>query len=190
MSKRLFDLVLASTLLVIAAPLFGLIAVAVWKDGGQPIFFRQTRVGRHGEPFDLYKFRTLPPGTGLVDTPREYATRVGRRLRRWSLDELPQLWNVIRGDMSLVGPRPTLPDQVEQYGPFERQRLRVRPGLTGWAQIHGRNAISWPERIELDVWYVQHHTLWLDVQILLQTPGILRHPANVYGPDGTNPDYG
>ena len=189
MPKRLFDLVVASTLLIGTAPLVGLIALAVWIDGGLPILFYQTRSGQHGKPFTLYKFRTLYPNTGLVDTPRDHTTRVGRWLRRWGLDELPQLWNVLRGDMSLVGPRPTLPEQVARYGPFEQQRLAVRPGLTGWAQIHGRNALSWPERIDLDVWYVDHHSLGLDVRILLQTPRIVMTQTGVHGPGGKNWDY-
>jgi lipopolysaccharide/colanic/teichoic acid biosynthesis glycosyltransferase len=189
MHKRLFDLVVGSALLVMTAPLFGLIAAAVWLDGGSPVFFRQIRVGRHGRRFTLHKFRTLHPDTGRVRTPREYTTRVGAWLRRWGLDELPQLWNVVQGSMSLVGPRPTLPEQVARYGPFERQRLQVRPGLTGWAQIHGRNALPWSERIELDVWYARHRTLWLDVRILLRTPRALLGGMGTYGPAGVNPDF-
>lgn len=189
MRKRLFDFMLGGTLLVVAAPLFGLIAVAVWLDGGAPVFFQQTRVGRHGRCFTLYKFRTLHPGTGRVRMPRAHATRVGTWLRRWGLDELPQLWNIVRGDMSLVGPRPTLPEQAARYGSFERQRLSVRPGLTGWAQIHGRNALPWPERITLDVWYIRHRTLWLDVRILWCTPRVLLKGMGTYGPSGVNPDF-
>jgi lipopolysaccharide/colanic/teichoic acid biosynthesis glycosyltransferase len=176
-------------LLVMIAPLFGLIAAAVWLDGGLPVFFRQIRIGQHGRRFKLSKFRTLHPGTGRVSTPHAYATRVGKWLRRWGLDELPQLWNVVQGDMSLVGPRPTLPEQVARYGPFERRRLQVRPGLTGWAQIHGRNALPWPERIKLDVWYTRHRTLWLDVRILLRTPRALLDSRGTYGPTGVNPDF-
>ena len=189
MLKRLFDVLTAGTLLIAATPFLGLVAVAVWIDGGRPVFFSQTRSGRHGSPFTLYKLRTLHPDTGLVDAPRDHTTRVGRWLRRWGLDELPQLWNVLRGDMSLVGPRPTLPQQVARYGAFERQRLAVRPGLTGWAQVHGRNAIPWPERIALDVWYVHHRSLWLDLRILLRTPRAVLMGTGVYGRDGINPGF-
>lgn len=189
MLKRTFDVVLGSLLLVAAAPLFGLIAVGVWLDSGRPIFFVQPRSGRRGHLFNVYKFRTLPPGVSRVDNPHGYTTPVGAVLRRWGLDELPQLWNVIRGEMSLVGPRPTLPEQVARYGPSERRRLAVRPGLTGWAQIHGRNALSWSERIRLDVWYVQHRSMGLDLRILLRTPGVLATGTGVYGADGKNPDY-
>jgi lipopolysaccharide/colanic/teichoic acid biosynthesis glycosyltransferase len=189
MLKRLFDVLAAGALLIAATPFLCLVAVAVWIDSGRPIVFSQTRSGRHGTPFTLYKFRTLHPNTGLVDAPRDYTTCTGRWLRRWGVDELPQLWNVLRGDMSLVGPRPTLPQQVTRYGAFERQRLAVRPGLTGWAQVHGRNAIPWPERIDLDVWYVHHHSLWLDLHILLRTPRAVLLGTGVYGRDGRNLDY-
>lgn len=189
MLKRLLDIVLASVLLVGTAPLLALIALVVWMSDGRPVVFTQTRSGYRGAPFTLYKFRTMPPDTGLVDAPRDHVTRVGRWLRRWGLDELPQLWNVLRGDMSLVGPRPTLPEHVARYSAFERQRLAVRPGLTGWAQIHGRNAIEWPERIDLDVWYVHHQSLWLDVRIVLYTPFILLSGRGVYGQDGINAGF-
>ena len=189
MLKRLFDVLAASVLLAGIMPFLGLVALTVWIDSGRPILFRQVRSGRHGEPFMLYKFRTLHPDTGLVNAPHEHTTRVGRWLRRWGMDELPQLWNVLRGEMSLVGPRPTLPAQVDRYGPFERQRLAVRPGLTGWAQIHGRNALPWPERIDLDVWYVNHRSLGLDVRILLLTPRIVFRQSGIYGLNGANPDF-
>ena len=190
MLKRLFDVLAAGALLIGALPALGLVAVAVWIESGRPIVFSQRRSGQHGEPFTLYKFRTLHPSIGLVDAPRDHATRVGRWLRRWGVDELPQLWNVLRGEMSLVGPRPTLPQQVAQYGPTERQRLAVRPGLTGWAQIHGRNAIPWPERIALDVWYVRHRSLWLDLRILLRTPYAVLFGGGVYGQNGINAGFG
>jgi len=189
MLKRFFDLVLASVLLAVTMPIFGLIALAIWMDSGRPILFSQPRSGRHGRRFDIYKFRTLATNTGIVNTPQVHETRAGTWLRRWGLDELPQLWNVVRGEMSLVGPRPTLPEQVAQYGAFEQQRLAVRPGLTGWAQIHGRNAIDWPERIELDVWYVRHRSLWLDVSIILQTPLMLLSGKGVHGPNGCNSSF-
>lgn len=189
MLKRTLDVVLGSALLVTTAPLLGLIALAVWVGSGRPVLFVQRRIGRGGRPFDVYKFRTLPPDPHPTGASRAQATWVGAVLRRWGLDELPQLWNVVRGEMSLVGPRPTLPEQVARYGPFERQRLAVRPGLTGWAQIHGRNALSWPERIAFDVWYVHHRSLRLDLRILLRTPRVLFTGTGVYGTAGMNPDF-
>ena len=188
-AKRVLDVVGASVLLVGMAPLFGLIAACIWLDDGRPLFFVQTRAGWQGRPFRVLKFRTLTHEPGDPTRPAAHTTRVGGLLRRWALDELPQLWNVLCGEMSLVGPRPALPEQVDQYGPHERRRLRVRPGLTGWAQIHGRNALSWPERIELDVWYVRNRSLWLDLQILLRTPIVLLRGVGVNGPDGKNPSF-
>ena len=189
MAKRALDLVGASLLLVGLAPALGLVALCIWLDDGRPIFFTQTRAGCQGESFRIAKFRTLTHEPDDPTRPSAYTIRTGDVLRRWALDELPQLWNVLRGEMSLVGPRPTLPEQVEQYGPHERTRLRVPPGITGWAQIHGRNALSWPERIDLDVWYVQNRSLLLDLQILLRTPGILLRGTGVYRPDDTNPSF-
>jgi lipopolysaccharide/colanic/teichoic acid biosynthesis glycosyltransferase len=143
------------------------------------VFFRQRRVGRGGEEFELLKLRTMVVGAERLGAgyavsegdPR--ITRTGRVLRRLSIDELPQLWNVLRGDMSLVGPRPTLAYQVERYTPRQRRRLDVPPGITGWAQIHGRASLPWDERIELDVWYVDNRSLWLDLKILARTPLVL-----------------
>lgn len=188
MAKRLFDIVGASVLIVALLPLFGAIATLIWLDSGRPILFSQIRIGHHGHPFRLWKFRTLRSSCGSTAHPKQYETRTGRILRRWALDELPQLWNILRGEMSLVGPRPTLLNQVVQYGRYERQRLAVRPGLTGWAQIHGRNAISWSERIDLDVWYVHHQSLSLDLRILIRTPSVLLSEEGLYGKEG-NPDY-
>ncbi len=187
--KRLLDAVLAALLLALGLPLLALLALAVAVEGGGPVLFRQTRAGRGGQPFEILKFRTLRPGGHDPDDPAAHVTRVGRFLRRWGLDELPQLWNVLRGQMSLVGPRPTLPEQAAAYDARERRRLTVRPGLTGWAQIHGRNALSWPERIRLDLWYVDHLSFRLDVQILLRTPRLLWSGRGLYGADGRNPDF-
>jgi lipopolysaccharide/colanic/teichoic acid biosynthesis glycosyltransferase len=186
--KRMLDLAGAGLLLLLAAPLLAVAGAAVWLDGGRPVLFRQVRAGRHGRPFTLLKLRTLRQGPHDPADPGRHATRVGRILRRWSLDELPQLWNVLRGEMSLVGPRPALPEQVARYDDAQRRRLAVRPGLTGWAQIHGRNALSWPARIRLDVWYVEHRSLALDLQILLRTPGTILSGRGLYGLDGRNPD--
>jgi lipopolysaccharide/colanic/teichoic acid biosynthesis glycosyltransferase len=140
------------------------------------VLYRQARVGRGGADFELLKLRTMVVGAETmgagfaVDQGDSRITRVGRVLRRLSLDELPQLWNVVRGDMSVIGPRPTLRYQVERYDERQRRRLEVKPGITGWAQIHGRASLPWPERIELDVWYVDHRSAWLDVKILARTP--------------------
>jgi lipopolysaccharide/colanic/teichoic acid biosynthesis glycosyltransferase len=174
--NRATDLVLAGTALVAASPLLALAALAVKLEDGGPVLYKQTRVGKDGADFELLKLRTMVvgaehQGAGLaVDKGDARITRAGAVLRRLSLDELPQLWNVVRGDMSMIGPRPTLRYQVEQYTPHQRRRLEVKPGITGWAQIHGRARLPWEERIELDVWYVEHRSPLVDVRILLRTP--------------------
>src|SRR3954466_14739198 len=174
--NRAADLAVAGTALLVTSPLLGLAALAGKLQEGGPVFYRQTRVGKDGVDFELLKLRTMivnaeRQGAGFaVDKGDSRITRVGRVLRRLSLDELPQLWNVVRGDMSLIGPRPTLRYQVEQYDERQRHRLDVKPGITGWAQIHGRATLSWPERIELDLWYVRHHDWKTDLLILLRTP--------------------
>lgn len=174
--KRAVDLAGAALALVLASPLLLLAALAISLDDRGPVLYRQRRVGRHGEEFGLLKLRTMvvgaeAQGTGLaVNEGDARITRAGRVLRRLSLDELPQLWNVVRGEMSLVGPRPTLAYQVERYTPRQRRRLEVKPGITGWAQVQGRARLPWDERIELDVWYVEHCSLWLDLRILARTP--------------------
>ena len=177
--RRLFDLVGAALLLALASPLLALAAVAIKLDDRGLVFYRQRRVGLGGREFDLVKLRTMIVGAErqgagwAVNRGDPRITRAGRLLRRLSLDELPQLWNVLRGDMSLIGPRPTLRYQVERYTPRQRRRLEVKPGITGWAQVHGRAALPWDERIELDVWYVEHRSARLDLQILLRTPAAL-----------------
>jgi lipopolysaccharide/colanic/teichoic acid biosynthesis glycosyltransferase len=187
--KRALDLAGAGLLLVGLAPVLGLVAVSIWLEDGRPLLFTQTRTGCGGEPFRIFKFRTLTHEPDDPTRPAVHTTRVGTFLRRWALDELPQLWNVLRGEMSLVGPRPTLPEQAEQYGSHERTRLQVPPGITGWAQIHGRNALPWSERIELDVWYVRNRSLWLDLRILLYTPITLLSGIGVQGDGGRNPAF-
>jgi lipopolysaccharide/colanic/teichoic acid biosynthesis glycosyltransferase len=187
-AKRVLDVVGASALMAATWPVAAAVAAAIRAEGRGPVFFTQTRAGRHGRPFRLLKFRTLPPGAHDPARPDAAATPLGRALRRWGLDEWPQLVNVLRGEMSLVGPRPTLPAQVARYGPFERRRLAVKPGLTGWAQIHGRNRLPWPARIRLDVWYVEHRSLALDLRILARTPAALLRP-DATGPDGRNFDF-
>jgi lipopolysaccharide/colanic/teichoic acid biosynthesis glycosyltransferase len=174
--NRALDVALAGAGLVLASPILGAAAVATKLGDRGSVLYRQTRVGRDGRDFEMLKLRTMVEGAErmgagpAVDEGDSRITRVGAFLRRTSIDELPQLWNVLRGDMSIVGPRPTLRYQVEQYDDRQRRRLEVRPGLTGWAQIHGRAALSWAERIELDVWYVEHRSPRVDLAILLRTP--------------------
>jgi lipopolysaccharide/colanic/teichoic acid biosynthesis glycosyltransferase len=177
--KRAFDVAASSLMLFVASPVLAGSAAAIVLEDRGPVFYRQRRVGRDGVEFELLKLRTMvvgaeKMGAGLaVNQGDPRITKVGRLLRRLSLDELPQLWNVLRGDMSLVGPRPTLAYQVERYTPRQRRRLQVKPGITGWAQVHGRAKLPWDERIELDVWYVEHRSFWLDLKILAKTPGAL-----------------
>jgi len=174
--NRALDFAGGSVALALASPALALAALAVKLDDGGPVLYRQRRVGLHGREFELVKLRTMVVGAEregagwAVNEGDPRITRVGRVLRRLSLDELPQLWNVVRGDMSLIGPRPTLSYQVERYTARQRRRLDVKPGITGWAQIHGRARLPWDERIELDVWYVEHRSPWVDAKILLRTP--------------------
>ena len=174
--NRALDVALAGTGLLLASPMLAAAAIAIKLEDRGPILYRQTRVGKDGEDFELLKLRTMivgaeTQGAGYaVDRGDSRITRVGRLLRSTSLDELPQLWNVVRGEMSLIGPRPTLRYQVERYSERQQRRLDVRPGITGWAQIHGRASLSWAERIELDVWYVEHRSPLTDLLILLRTP--------------------
>jgi lipopolysaccharide/colanic/teichoic acid biosynthesis glycosyltransferase len=185
-AKRALDVVLAALLLLLAAPFLGLVAVAIKLSGRGPVIYRQRRVGRSGVDFDLLKLRTMVAGAeqmgaGLaVDEGDPRITHVGGLLRRWSLDELPNLVNVLKGDMSIVGPRPTVRSQVDQYTPRQRGRLAVRPGITGWAQVSGRAALPWHERIELDLWYIEHWSLRLDLRILLRTAKLLVSGQGLY----------
>lgn len=174
--NRALDVAGAGLGLLVATPVLGAAAAAIKVEDGGPVLYRQRRIGRGGQEFELLKLRTMvvgaeQQGAGFaVNRGDPRITRVGRVLRRLSLDELPQLWNIVRGDMSLIGPRPTLAYQVERYTPRQRRRLEVKPGLTGWAQVHGRASLPWEKRIELDVWYVEHRSPWLDLRILLRTP--------------------
>jgi lipopolysaccharide/colanic/teichoic acid biosynthesis glycosyltransferase len=174
--NRAADLAVAGGTLLVASPLLALAALAIKLEDRGPVLYRQTRVGRDGADFELLKLRTMvvgaeTMGAGLsVDRGDARITRTGRLLRKLSLDELPQLWNVVRGEMSVIGPRPTLRYQVEQYGERQLRRLDVKPGITGWAQVNGRAALPWADRIELDVWYVEHRSPLLDVKILARTP--------------------
>jgi lipopolysaccharide/colanic/teichoic acid biosynthesis glycosyltransferase len=171
-TKRAFDVVAAGAGLLLVAPLLAATALALRVRQGAPVLFRQQRPGLAGRPFELLKFRTMldrvgPDGAPLPDAER--LTPIGRLLRSSSLDELPQLWNVLRGDVSLVGPRPLLMQYLPRYSPEQRRRHDVLPGITGWAQVHGRNAISWEQKFALDVWYVDHWSPALDLRILVMT---------------------
>jgi lipopolysaccharide/colanic/teichoic acid biosynthesis glycosyltransferase len=177
--NRTLDAAVAGLGLGLASPVLAVAAIVIKLDDGGPVFYRQRRVGLNGREFELLKLRTMTVGAErqgagyAVNEGDPRITRAGRLLRRVSVDELPQLWNVVRGDMSLVGPRPTLAYQVERYTPRQRRRLEVKPGITGWAQVHGRARLPWDERIELDVWYVEHRSPWLDLKILARTPRAL-----------------
>jgi lipopolysaccharide/colanic/teichoic acid biosynthesis glycosyltransferase len=194
---RVADLAIATVGLVVASPLLLLVGIAIRLESRGRVLYRQQRVGKDGVIFELFKLRTMrtgadPIGVGTAVTagdPR--VTRVGRLLRRFSLDELPNLINVLRGEMAIVGPRATLPAQVELYTPRQRRRLELKPGVTGWAQIHGRAGIPWEERIELDVWYVEHRSVWLDLRIMARTPWALLGGAGDVAVDryaGSSPD--
>ena len=189
MPRRVLDVVLAAALLIVSAPLLALAAIAIRLESRGPVFYRQLRVGRDCEPFQLWKLRTMVPGAEsmgagiyvLDGDPR--ITRVGRMLRRFSLDELPNLVNVLRGEMAIVGPRPTVQEQVDRYTDRQRRRLEVKPGITGWAQINGRTSLPWPDRIELDVWYVEHRSMRLDLRILARTARMLATGHGLYSED-------
>jgi lipopolysaccharide/colanic/teichoic acid biosynthesis glycosyltransferase len=174
--NRALDVAIAGAALVVGSPVLAVAALAVKLEDGGPVLYRQTRVGRDGVDFELLKLRTMIVGAEkvgagwAVDEGDPRITKVGNLLRKLSVDELPQLWNVVRGEMSIIGPRPTLRYQVERYDERQRRRLDVRPGITGWAQIHGRASLPWPERIELDVWYVERRSPLVDLKILLRTP--------------------
>jgi lipopolysaccharide/colanic/teichoic acid biosynthesis glycosyltransferase len=177
--NRALDVLGASLGLALASPFLAAGALAIKLDDRGPVLYRQRRVGKDGREFELVKLRTMVVGAEqqgagwAVNRGDPRITRAGRLLRRLSLDEVPQLWNVVRGEMSLIGPRPTLAYQVEQYTPRQRKRLDVKPGITGWAQIHGRASLPWEERIELDVWYVENRSPAVDLKILLRTPRAL-----------------
>lgn len=191
--KRLLDVTVAGIALLCLLPLLLLLALAVRLALGKPVLFRQRRPGLGGRPFLLIKFRTMRDavdGDGRSLRDEERLTAFGRFLRSTSLDELPELWNVLRGDMSLVGPRPLLMHYLERYTPEQARRHEVRPGLTGWAQINGRNALGWEEKFRLDVWYVDNRSLWLDIRIIVRTIGKIlgRHGISAEGA-ATMPEF-
>jgi lipopolysaccharide/colanic/teichoic acid biosynthesis glycosyltransferase len=185
-ASRALDLVVASLALALTSPLLVAAALLIKLESRGPVFYRQRRVGRDGRPFELWKLRTMVPGAEamgagvyvLEGDPR--ITRAGRRLRRFSLDELANLVNVLKGEMAIVGPRPTVQEQVDRYTERQRRRLEVKPGITGWAQVNGRTSLPWPERIELDVWYVEHRSLALDLRILARTAKLLATGHGLY----------
>ena len=186
MIRRLLDIVASSLLLALSAPVLVLAAVAIRLESPGPVIYRQRRAGLEGHPFDVLKLRTMVDGAerigaGLaVDAEDPRITRVGALLRRTSLDELPNLVNVLRGEMSLIGPRPTLPVQVEQYTERQRGRLAIRPGITGWAQVNGRASLAWSQRIELNLYYIEHRSLALDLRILWRTAAMVLGGSGLY----------
>ena len=170
--KRIIDILGAGLGLLLLSPVLAIVAYKIGREMGFPVLFRQTRPGRHGKPFQIIKFRTMRDAVDLDGRPLPDAqrlTKLGRCLRASSIDELPELWNVLKGDLSLVGPRPLLMEYLRLYSPEQSRRHEVRPGITGWAQVNGRNAISWEDKFQLDVWYVDHRSLWLDIKILWLT---------------------
>ena len=195
-SKACFDLVVAIVALCILSPILIMIVLLIKLSSPGPVLYVRERVGRNGQLFPFYKFRTMVvdaehQGLGIeVAHNDQRITTIGHFLRRWSLDELPQLFNVMCGHMSLVGPRPSLPSQVERYTTEQRRRLAVRPGLTGWAQVNGRNDISWEQRITLDCWYIDHWSWRVDWQILRRTLGAVIKSDGIYGADGVAHDLG
>lgn len=167
--KRLLDILGAGLGLIMLSPVLAVVAFLIWRQMGAPVLFRQTRPGLYGKPFEMVKFRTMRDAVDAQGHPlpdSERLTRLGRFLRASSLDELPELWNVLKGEMSLVGPRPLLMEYLPLYSPEQARRHEVRPGVTGWAQVNGRNAISWDQKFALDVWYVDNQSLWLDLKII------------------------
>jgi len=184
--KEVFDKIVSFISLVVLLPIFFVVAILIKLDSPGPVFFLQDRVGKDGKIFKVFKFRTMtsdaPEKTKgkYIDKSNPYVTRVGKILRRTGVDELPQLINVLKGEMSLVGPRPTLPYQVAKYNEYQRKRLLMKPGITSWALIHGRNKLTWPERIEYDVWYVEHWSFWLDIKILFKTVWVVAKGEGLY----------
>jgi len=184
--RRALDIVVSALALALSAPVLAAAAVAIRLESPGPVIYRQRRAGMHGRPFEVLKLRTMVDGAehigaGLaIDANDSRVTRVGALLRRASLDELPNLLNVLRGDMSLIGPRPTLPVQVEQYTERQRGRLAIKPGITGWAQVNGRASLPWSERIELDLYYIEHRSLALDLRILWRTPALVLGGSGLY----------
>lgn len=195
-AKRAIDILVATPMLLILLPLFIIISIAIKIESKGPIFFRQKRAGKDGKIFQMIKFRSMVPnaekqGLGFeVAQDDDRITRFGKILRGWGIDELPQLFNVLKGDVSLVGPRAARADQVEMFEEEDLKRMAMKPGITGWAVVNGRNGIDWKKRIELDIWYVDHWSFWLDMKILFKTLWVvLVTREGVYGPEGVTRDY-
>ena len=184
--KRIIGVVVSGIGLIVLLPIFGIIGIFIKLDSKGPVFFVQERAGKDGKIFKAYKLRTMVQradrliGNNPIVEKNPYITRIGKVLRRIGIDELPQLINVFKGDMSLVGPRPTILYQVKEYNDFQRKRLSVKPGITGWALINGRNKLSWPEKIKLDIWYIEHWSFWLDIKILLKTISVIIAGEGLY----------
>jgi sugar transferase EpsL len=191
--KRPLDVIGAAAALILLSPLMTITAIMIAGSVGRPVLFRQRRAGRGARLFLMTKFRTMTyarDASGRLLDDEHRLTRVGRLVRSLSLDELPQLWNVLVGDMSLVGPRPLLAEYITRYSPRQRRRLEVRPGITGWAQVHGRNSLSWEEKFELDVWYVEHESFWLDLRIIAATiVQVVRRQGIQHAGEATMPEF-
>lgn len=187
MLKRLLDIIIASIALILLSPLYAFVAYKVKKNLGSPVLFRQVRPGLHGKPFEMIKFRSMKDAVDAQGNPlpdSERLTPFGQMLRSTSLDEMPELWNVIKGDMSIVGPRPLLMEYLPLYSPEQAKRHDVRPGMTGHAQVNGRNAIGWDEKFAMDTWYAENHTIWLDFKIMLKTIKVVFIRENVNDESG------
>jgi len=194
--KRIFDILVSASSLILLLPLFLIVAILIKIDSCGPVFFLQERIGKDGKSFFPFKFRTMIDGAvnkGLgvtVSNDDKRITKIGKFLRKYGIDEFPQLINVLKGEMSLVGPRPTLRYQVEKYNDFEKKRLLVKPGLAGWALIHGRNSLTWSERIKYDIWYVENLSFWLDIKIIFMTFYLIFiKKEGVYGKNGINDSF-
>jgi lipopolysaccharide/colanic/teichoic acid biosynthesis glycosyltransferase len=191
--KRALDVTGAAVALAVGAPVIAGVAALVWYDVGRPVLFRQRRPGRDGVPFDFVKFRTMRDAVDKAGRPlpdAERLTKIGAWLRATSLDELPELWTVLRGEMSLVGPRPLLMKYLDRYTAEQRRRHEVKPGITGWAQVNGRNAADWDTKLARDIWYVDHWSLWLDLRILVRTVGaVLRRDGITHAGAATMPEF-
>lgn len=190
--KRLFDITAAAGGIILISPVLAVTALVVKKNLGSPVIFKQTRIGQYGEPFEIYKFRSMTnelDADGRLKNDEERLTNTGSLLRKYSLDELPQLINVIKGDLSLVGPRPLLMQYLQLFNSRQMKRHIIKPGITGWAQVNGRNELSWQEKFDMDVWYVENRSFWLDIKILYMTIRNMFKHKNVNGKDGNMVEY-
>ena len=193
--KSFFDILFGWICLLLLLPFFVIIGILIKLDSKGPVFFIQERIGKDNKPFFIYKFRSMVDKAEEIGMGRNLSkddtriTKLGNFLRNWSLDELPQIINIARGDMSFIGPRPTLEYQVKSYNEEQKKRLLMKPGVTGWAQVNGRNSLTWAKRIEYDVWYVENYSLWLDIKILFKTFKVALLREGLYGENGINDDF-